>query len=187
MLGELSPEDVEVLTRLSELGNRSGDRVLYAQCEEQRMKLLPVKDERVEIADTLARVYEEELHDEPAAMRVLEYWIGQAAGNPQPYLRVVPLYERNERSAELLSALDALAAIAVDEGEAGEYLLRAARVAMKREDYDGAWNRLVPRVVDANDPTAEELLRELASTAQRGTDLAEIYVGLAQRGGSADE
>jgi tetratricopeptide (TPR) repeat protein len=186
VLGELAAEDVEVLTLLAELGTQTGDRTLYAQCEEQRMKLLPEKEARVEIAETLARVYEQELHDEPAAMRVLEYWMAQVPGNPQPYLRVVPLYERGQRSTELLTALDALATLAVDEGEAGEYLLRAARVAMQQGDYEGAWNRLVPRVVDANDAAAEALLRELARTAERGKDLAELYVGLAQRGGPAE-
>ena len=67
------------------------------------------------------------------------------------------------------------------EEEAAEYLLRAARVALEVEDYDGAWNRLVPRVVDASDVAAEQLLKQVAEKGGRAEALSELYVGLAQR------
>jgi tetratricopeptide (TPR) repeat protein len=181
VLAELSPDDVPVLSMLAGLAKQSHDLPLYAKSEERRMRLLDPGEAPVEVAEALVSVYEEQLKDDAGAIRVLEYWIGLAPGVPQPYLRVVPLYERTGRDAELLAALDALTTLAMAEDEAGEFLLRAARVAIKRGDYDGAWSRLVPRVVDVGDAQAEALLRELAQLAGRGKELAELYVGLAQR------
>src|SRR5690606_16722227 len=50
-------------------------------------------------------------------------------------------------------------------------------------DVDGAWSRLEPRVREG-DEAAEGDLRELARGAQRGEQLAELYVALA---GSAED
>jgi hypothetical protein len=181
LLSELGADDASALNMLVELCIATGDTARRASAQERLIKLAPSLAARVELATALVDVYERELDDVAGATRVLTTWTALEPENPQPYLRLLPLLAQAGKKRELIDALDRLTTLAITDEEAGEFRLRAARVAMEIPDYDGAWNRLVPRVVDADDAAAEHLLRELAAAAGRGEQLAALYVGLAQR------
>jgi hypothetical protein len=180
VLEELAPNDTQVLEMLLDLCRRTDDVARRTEVQERLVALTPALDAKIDLVTDLVETYEK-LNDTQGAIRVLRTWISFDRGNPQPHLHIAPLLERIGQRDELLATYDSLATLAMAEDEAGEYLLRAARVAIDLEDYDGAWNRLVPRVVDAGDQSAEELLKELAARAGRAAALAELYVGLAQR------
>jgi tetratricopeptide (TPR) repeat protein len=180
VLEELAPDDTQVLEMLLDLCRRTDDVARRTEVQERLVALTPALDAKIELVTDLVETYEK-LSDTEGAIRVLRAWIGFDPGNPQPHLHIAPFLEKTGQRTELLATYDSLATLAMAEDEAGEYLLRAARVAIDLEDHDGAWNRLVPRVVDAGDEGAEDLLKELAARAGRPAALAELYVGLAQR------
>ena len=181
LLSELGADDANALRKLVELCAATGDTKRRASAQERLVKLAPSLPARVELAVELVDIYEHELNDTTGATRVLGVWTTLEPENPTPYVRLAPLLAQAGRKRELLDTLDKLATLANSEEETGEFILRAARVAIEIEDYDGGWARLVPRVVDAEDAAAERMLRELARTAGRGEQLAALYVGLAQR------
>ncbi|MDB4991599.1 MAG: domain protein putative component of TonB system [Myxococcaceae bacterium] len=181
LLAELAADDANALRKLVELCIATGDTKRRASAQERLIKLAPSLPARIELAVELVDIYEHELHDQAGAARVLSTWTALEPENPTPYVRLAPLLAQAGRKRELLDTLDKLTALANSDEEAGEFLLRAARVAMELEDFDGAWNRLVPRVVDKDDAAAERLLRELTKLSGRGEQLAAVYVGLAQR------
>jgi tetratricopeptide (TPR) repeat protein len=180
---EISPDDVSVLERLATFAQETSDTARVAKVKRKLLDLSTEPRVRIQLSQELADLYQGELADKEGATFALSTWSELEAGNPRPYLRLVPLLEEQERYEPLVHALDALAALSVSEDESADFLLRAARIASQRlSDHDGAWRRLVPRVVDASDAAAEEALREVAKAANRGSELAELYVGLAQRG-----
>jgi tetratricopeptide (TPR) repeat protein len=181
LLSEIDPDDVAALRKLVELCIVTEDLKRRASAQERLIKLAPSQPARIELATELVDIYEHELSDPVGAARVLTLWTTLESDNPTPYMRLLPLLAQTGKKRELLDALDKLTKLAISDEESGEFLLRAARVAIELNDYDGAWNRLVPRVVEADDAAAERLLRELTRTAGRGEQLAAVYVGLAQR------
>ncbi|HEX6244117.1 MAG TPA: hypothetical protein VFZ61_24545, partial [Polyangiales bacterium] len=180
VLDEIAPDDVQVLEQLVDLCRRTDDVPRRTAAQEKLIKLTGPLEAKVDLVTDLVETFEKTGDDE-GALRVLRTWIGFERDNPQPYLRSAPLLEKSGQRAELLATYDALARLAMAEDEVGEYQLRGARVALQLEDYDGAWTRLVPRVVDADDRAAEALLVDVATQGKRADALAELYVGLAQR------
>jgi hypothetical protein len=186
ILAEVAPDDPAVLSELVELSRRTEDVPRRVRAQERLLHVTRELEQRIELAEDLVDVYERVLADTESALRVLRTWCEFDRSNPRPRIRLLPLLEGRGERQELVGTLDALAALAIADDETGEYVQRAARVAMDLGDYDGAWNRLVPRVVDASDNGAELLLTQLALRAQRGEQLATLYVGLAQRATEAD-
>jgi tetratricopeptide (TPR) repeat protein len=180
VLEEIAPDDIQVLEMLVDLCRRSDDVPRRTAAQEKLVKLTSSLEAKVDLVSDLVETFEKAGDDE-SAIRVLRTWIGFERDNPQPYLRIAPLLQKSGQRAELLVTHDALARLAMAEDEAGEYKLRGARVALDLEDYEGAWSRLVPRVVDAGDAAAEALLIEVATQGKRADALAELYIGLAQR------
>ncbi len=181
ILLELAPRDADTLRRLIALSDSTNDSKRAAATREQLLPVLETADARAELASALVDTYESEFDDQEGALRVLNAWARLDASAPKPYLRSIALLTKLGRKTELLQAYDKLASLAMADDEIGEYVQRAARVAVELSDYDGAWARLLPRVTDAADAAAEAQLRELAELARRGAQLAELYVGLAQR------
>jgi|GEM_PF-1584832 len=180
ILDNVAPKDLPILKRLIALSNETGDHARAGKTQERLLVLLDTPDARAELALGLVDRYEEAA-DMEGALRVLATWARLDASAPKPYLRSIPLLTKLERKRELLAAFDKLASLAMADDEIGDFVLRAARVAIEMQDYQGAWVRLLPRVTESNDAGAEVALRELAEVSQRGEQLAELYVGLAQR------
>ncbi|MET0282978.1 MAG: hypothetical protein ABW352_00850 [Polyangiales bacterium] len=186
ILSELNADDATALRKLVELCKLTGDVKRRASAQERLIKLAPSLAARVELAVELIDIYEQELEDLPGAVRVLNAWTSLEPENPTPYVRLLPLLAQTGKKRDLILALDKLAELSITDEESGEFTLRAARVAMEIEDWDGAWNRLVPRVVEHDDITAERMLREVTKQAQRGEQLSSLFVGLAQRATSPE-
>jgi hypothetical protein len=181
ILSELVADDATALRKLVELCIATGDVKRRASAQERLVKLAPSLSARVELAVELIDIYEQELEDLPGAVRVLNAWTSLEPENPTPYMRLLPLLAQTGKKRDMMVALDKLAELAISDDESAEFSVRAARVGMEIEDWDGAWNRLVPLVVEQNDATAERLLRELTRLSRRGEQLSALYVGLAQR------
>ncbi len=188
ILKTLAPGDTATLELLIQLGTSTGDNGCIAEAQEQQLLVATDDEVRVDLARSLADVYEGPLADRARAIAALDVWASLDLVNPQAYLRLVPLLEAERKFPELRTTLDTLATLSIADDEAAHFLLRAAKIAMHElADYEGAWQRLVPRVVDAGDAQAEELLRELAQLSGRGEQLAQLFVGLAQRGDDDQE
>jgi len=175
-------QDMEALALLAELGTQTDDAACLAEAREQQLALATSDAGSVALACSLADLYEGVLAAPANAIPYLDLWARLDRENPQPYFRLVPLLEQEKRFEELRSVLDTLGTMSIAKHEASAALLRAAQVSMNElGDNEGAWQRLVPRVVDDDDLAAEESLRSLARVAGRGVELAELFVGLAQR------
>ena len=181
LLSELAPDDTAALRMLIDLCAATQDTVRRASAQERLMKLAPSLAARIALAIELVDLYEHDLKDAPGAIRVLTAWTSLEPDNPQPLLRLLPLLTRAGLKRELIVTLDKLARLAIADDEVGEFVLRAARIAIDLDDHDGAWKRLVPRVVEADDLAAETQLRDLARVSARGEQLASLFVTLAQR------
>jgi hypothetical protein len=181
ILTDLVPDDAGVLRELVAICRRTDDVARRVKAQERLVQVTRELETRTELAEDLADTLEQELDDKESAMRVLRAWADFDRSNPRPRIRLLPMLEAQGEQAELVATLDALASLGMAEDETGEYTQRAARVSMDLGDFEGAWNRLVPRVVEHADAAAEVLLSQLALRAKRGEQLAELYVGLAQR------
>jgi len=178
--------DRAAIELLAQLGSQTEDPACLAEAREQELALAASDAERTRLTRSLADLYEGALTDPGKAIASLDLWASLEPGNPEPYLRLVPLLEQRKRFAELRSVCDTLGGLSIDEKDASAAVLRASELSMNElGDHEGAWRRLVPRVVDASDLAAEAMLRDLAAISGRGEHLAELFVGLAQR--AADE
>lgn len=180
--------DLEALERLAVLCMETADATGLAEVREKQLALAQDDTRRVELARNLADLYEGPLADSAKAVAVLELWTQVDSESLEPYFRLVPLLERAGRFEGLRAVYDALGRLASTRKEASAALLRAAEISMHElSDYEGAWRRLLPQVVDGGDLAAEETLRSLARVAGRGEQLAEVFVGLAQRATDAKQ
>jgi tetratricopeptide (TPR) repeat protein len=119
------------------------------------------------LADTYAA-----LGDAKRGITALQKWVESDASNPEPYRRLRPLLDAAGRHGELVATLDALAALEPEPKGRLEATVAAARVASEKlRDRDGAWERLVPLVSQA-DPAADAAIAELAPDVGR---LEELY------------
>lgn len=183
---ERCPDHVVALSRLAALCERTHDLSGLADALWRQLHLLRDPGLRLPIARRLSDLHETEAPEPERAIEALFAWAGAAADNPAPFERLVPLLERAARYADLTGVLDALASLSTDDAKASELWRRSAQIAYRQlGDVDAAWERLEPRVRNG-DAGAEEDLRELARSSERGERLAELYVALAQSPGAPD-
>lgn len=181
LVSDPGAQDLLVLELFAKLALETADPVCEAEARERQLKLPAADADRIAWARALADLYEGVLASPSQAIAALRTWASFDRANTVPYLRLVPLLEQAKEPEALRSTLDVLSTLSSDRGAASEALLRAARISMDElADYEGAWQRLLPRVL-AGDGAAEDLLRELARIAGRGEQLAELFVGFAQR------
>lgn len=180
VVDELAPDHVAALGRLAQLCERVGDLAGLADALWRQLALIDDPGLRVPIAQRLSNLHEREAPDTGKAIEALDAWADADLGDTEPLRRLVPLLEQSARYEELCSALDRLAELETDEAVVSKLWRRSAEVAYRqRGDVAGAWKRLEPRVREG-DADAEKDLRELAKSAKKGEQLAELYVSLAQ-------
>ena len=180
VLDRLDPVHQPSIIRLVALAERLSDDALLAEGLERKLAATEDAGLCVPIAERLADLCEQRLHDVPRTVRALYAWADADLGDAVPQQRLVRLLEPLGRFGELVDALDAVAGLEQDDDVVGALVLRAADIAwQKLSDADGAWRRLAERVEETGDARAEEALRALAKETQRGEALADLYVRLA--------
>jgi hypothetical protein len=140
---------------------------------------------RVRLAKQLADLTEHELDDKPRAIAALTAWSSASERDPEPRRRLQPLLRSEQRYAELVDTLDALATWedALEARDAA--LIEAASIAFEQlKDAESAWKRLLP-LAEEGHAEAEALLASIARKSERTPQLAALYVRLAQNADGA--
>ena len=181
----LEPEHLGAMQQLARYCEQLGDEAGLADALERQLALLEDPGLRLPLARRLADLYEGSLADPARAVDALYAWVEADPTDDAPRSRLVPLLEAAGRHAELVDALDGLAALQGDREEARRLVRRAAEVASSAlGDVDGAWARLEPLVDE--DEEADQQLRALADAHGRQAALAELFVRLAKTSGGPE-
>ncbi|MDD9946785.1 MAG: hypothetical protein OXU20_37405, partial [Myxococcales bacterium] len=132
-------------------------------------------DARVSLARRLCGLYHQELQRPKQATNCLRRWIEAAPEDPEPLRRLLPLLTGDAVQTERLRVLDALTAYEqTDEAKHRAQLAAGVLCAEVLSDDDGAWQRLLPLMLE-RDQEAERALRDVAERGGRLADLCEVY------------
>lgn len=135
---------------------------------------------RIDIAQRLATIAEDKLHEPERAIAALQAWSASAPRDPAPLRRLRALLQAPARAAELLAVLDQLSACELGPAAQAEAAVSAAEVADSGlQDPQGALERL-SRPLLAYDERAEAAAHRLAQRAGLLRPLANLYVLRAQ-------
>lgn len=187
ILDDVDAEHEPSLELLLATAEETGDQRALADVLRRRLALQHAPEERIETAQRLADLYENDLKDAEGATVALQTWTESDAGDPVPFRRLRTLLTAADRYQELLHTLDALAGVESEEAARNEATIAAARLAFEHfGDTDGAWDRLLP-LVDDGVADAETELHALARKSGREEVLASIYVGHAQDAEDTEE
>ena len=186
VVDELQPDHVGALQRIAELSEAGGDTAGLTEALWRQLGFMEDPGLRVPVARRLADLHEGDARDDARAIEALQLWSDADLTDPVPFERLLPLLESEGRFEELVGALDSLSGLSEEPEEGSRLNRRAAEIAYRQlGDIDGAWARLAPSAAEG-DGAAEADLRTLAESANRGAQLAEMYVGLAQNAPEAD-
>ena len=135
---------------------------------------------RVDIAQRLATIAEDKLHEPERAIAALAAWSASAPNDPAPLRRLRTLLQGPQRAAELLQVLDQLSTCELGSGAQAEAAVAAAELADSAlQDPQGALERL-SRPLLAYDERAEAAAHRLAQRAGLLRPLANLFVVRAQ-------
>jgi len=177
----VSPDFAPALDELLVASELAGDNARLARALEHKLTLGTAQP-RSALAQ-LADLYEGPLDDAARAVSALARWASVAPDDPAPLRRLRAQYARQERHAELLEVLDALARCEPERAGKLEATVSAAELAFAQlADADGAFARLAPLVPD-HDAAAD---RALIHVAERAGRLPELYELLAKAERYAD-
>lgn len=176
---ELDPQHLSAMQLLTRYCEADDDLPGAADALERQLALLEDPGMRLPVAQKLAELYEGPLDDTERAILALYAWIDAEPNELEPRERAAARLETTERHQELVQILDGIAQLTTDDARASEVTRRAAEVAAKGGDIDGAWARLEPRVLA--DAESERMLRELADQHGRHEQLADLFCRLAKR------
>lgn len=186
ILDELDPSCEPALDEMLAACEAAGDTGAVADALERKMQCAKSPRDRVELAKTLADIYQEEIEDSRRAIRVLRQWAEQDPRDPEPHRRLLGPLEESKRLKEMVSELDTLAELETEADERQMATVRAAELLFSGfKDVDGAWQRLAPLVQEGHEP-AGKALTSIAAEAGRLQDLYELledsarYVELAE-------
>jgi hypothetical protein len=171
---------VPSIDALEGLASELDDKPALALALERKLALTSDAGSRVRLARQLADLAELELDDKPRAIAALTAWATASEREAEPRRRLQPLLRSEQRYAELVETLDALAAWedALDARDAA--LIEAASVAFEHlKDAESAWKRLMP-LAEEGHIEAETLLASIARKSERAQPLAALYIRLAQ-------
>jgi tetratricopeptide (TPR) repeat protein len=180
IVAELDPAHRPAIDALEALASEQGDQDALALALERKLALTIDPAERAAQAKRLAELCEPLADQRPRLIGALLAWAQAAERDPEPRRRLRPLLRAEQRYAELVEVLDALATWedALDARDAA--LIEAASVAFEQlGDADSAWRRLLPLTEEQNEE-AEALLASIARKAGRAQQLSALYVRLAQ-------
>ena len=135
---------------------------------------------RIDIAQRLATITEDKLHEPERAIAALQQWSASAEKDPAPLRRLRTLLSAPQRSAELLQVLDQLSVCERSAEARSEAAVAAAELADSvLQDPKGALERLSHPLL-AHDERAEAAAQQLAQRAGLLRPLANLYVVRAQ-------
>jgi tetratricopeptide (TPR) repeat protein len=169
---------IELLLALSIRNRDPAGRALALEC---KLHLSVPGDARLAWIKRLADTYEHDIGDGERAIGALEQWTREDPVDPEPYRRMRALLLAAQKWSALLVVLDALRE-REDSAEARDQsVIEGARIAFQRlADIQGAWGRLLP-LLEQRNLQAAALLHEIAGQSNRQSELAALYIQLAQK------
>lgn len=181
LLSEIDPTHAPAIDELLIAAETHGDFDALAYGLDLRLALATVPRSQAELAQRLADVCEDALHDRARATLALKRWAEAEPGMPTPLRRLRRLLTP-EQATDLVAVLDRLALCEPDPEARAEAQLASARLAREAlRDPEGALRRLAPLVL-ARSPEAEQEAAALgAAHASLARPLANLYVMRAQR------
>jgi tetratricopeptide (TPR) repeat protein len=183
ILERLDPSFEPAIELLLALSVRNRDAAGLALALERKLQLAAA-DARLPLIERLADTYEHDLGDGERAIGALEQWTREDPVDPEPYRRMRALLFAAQKWSALLVVLDALKEREESSEARDQSVIEGARIAFERvADVQGAWRRLLP-LLEQRNLQAAALLHEIAAQSGRQSELAALYIQLAQR--SAD-
>ncbi|MDH5675174.1 MAG: hypothetical protein OEZ06_23815 [Myxococcales bacterium] len=177
ILSEIDPEFDPALDELAAACDAADDQRGLAEVLEARMGTTRDLEQRLEHARRLSDLYEGSLDDPARAIRALHKWAEYEPDEAEPHRRLLPHLKKKRRFKELLSALDALTRLDLDDTDRADAAIEAATLAHENfGDVDGAWQRL-EGWAEAGDERAEKALGQLAAKSGR----YDAFYGLLER------
>jgi hypothetical protein len=164
VLSELDPKHDPALVEIADLLEKQGDAKGRAAVLERRLALLEDPTERLEVAESLAQLYEGPLDDAKAAVRVLDIVRELDPENFDAVQRLCELCEKLEDWPRVAEFLGILAEVEGDDAEVSKVIRRMAEILHEK--------------VGKND----EALAALMAVADRGDEpCRQDYVALGDK------
>jgi len=128
VLSELDPKHDPALVEIADLLEKQGDAKGRAAVLERRLALLEDPTERLEVAESLAQLYEGPLDDAKAAVRVLDIVRELDPENFDAVQRLCELCEKLEDWPRVAEFLGVLAEVEGDDAEVSKVIRRMAEI-----------------------------------------------------------
>ncbi|HKU40604.1 MAG TPA: hypothetical protein VJR89_20730, partial [Polyangiales bacterium] len=175
ILTELDPEFEPALDELIAAAQAAGDDAVLAHALERQLQRENDRQGRAELAERLAALYGERLHDDAALLRALETWAREDLTDVVPRRKLRALLETANQPARLLTTLDEIARLSDSQEERLQAERDAATLCGSQlQDPEQAFERAL-RLSRTGTLWAEDLLRGFAWQAGRLADLTQYY------------
>lgn len=177
VLFELDSEYEPALDEWLSAARAAGDDTALAEALERQLIREPVASARADLAQQLAELYRDRLHDSAARARVLSIWAAEDAHDVIPRRALAALLrERGEPSA-LLACLDEVARLTDSRSERFEVEREAAELcADALQAPERAFDRTLRIARDGRAPAwVEDALRRYASQSGKLDELTQYY------------
>jgi tetratricopeptide (TPR) repeat protein len=183
ILSELDPEFEPALDELISAAEAGDDAAALAFGLARSFERESDLGRKAELAERLAGLYQDRLHDDASAKRALISWIELEPSNLLPRRKLRVLLTKNAEHTELLGCLDGIVQRSASREERSEVALAAARLCLgPLRDLDQAFARLSELMLNGV-PQAEDALHTLAFESGKLDALCDLY----ERGERYDE
>jgi tetratricopeptide (TPR) repeat protein len=177
ILDEVEPGCKPALDELLAACEAIGDHSAWTETLELQLALEKEPKAAETLAKQLLEVYRRDRRNQSKEIAVYQRWAEVDRTNTEPFQRLAPLLEAEQRWHELLSCLDSLAGIEDRVEARHDAALRAAQVVYaKLLDGASAIERLLT-LVEQNVPTAEEAMSAVAAETGRLERVRESFEG----------
>jgi tetratricopeptide (TPR) repeat protein len=175
ILNELDPSFEPALDELISAAEAAEDAAALAQGLSLALDNEHDHARAAELAERLSGLYQEQLHDDASAQRVLGGWIELEPDNMVPRRKLRALLTKHAQHAELLQCLDAIARRSPTREERIESSLAAAQLCLEPlDDLTQGFRRLSELMLSGVVP-AEDALHALAVKRGKLDELCQLY------------
>jgi tetratricopeptide (TPR) repeat protein len=175
ILSELDPEFEPALDELISAAQAANDDAVLAQALERQLLRESERQGRAELAERLAALYDERLHDQDALLRALEVWAREDLTDVVPRRKLRAVLEAQHKPTRLLTTLDEIARLSDSQDERLDAERAAANLCSHElQDPEQAFERAL-RLSRTGAPWAEDLLRTFGWQAGKLAELTQYY------------
>ncbi|HKP62452.1 MAG TPA: tetratricopeptide repeat protein [Polyangiales bacterium] len=175
ILTELDPDFEPALDELVSAAQAAGDDAVLALGLERQLLRESDRQGRAALAERLAALYDERLHDTDALLRALDVWAREDLTDVVPRRKLRAVLEAQHKPTRLLTTLDEIARLSDSQDERLDAERAAANLCSATlQDPEQAFERAL-RLARTGTPWAEDLLRNFAWQAGRLAELTQYY------------